>query len=63
MIIVTARITVENRMESFRAGADDFIPKPYMPDQIFEALEHAQDRQGLGRVVAGRGRGGARRAR
>ncbi len=43
VIIVTARITVENRMESFRAGADDFIPKPYMPDQIFEALAHAQD--------------------
>ncbi len=43
VIIVTARITVENRMESFRAGADDFIPKPYMPDQIFEALAHAQN--------------------
>ncbi len=43
VIIVTARITVENRMESFRAGADDFIPKPYMPDQIFAALAHAQN--------------------
>ncbi len=45
VIIVTARITAENRMESFRAGADDFIPKPYMPDQIFEALERAQNRR------------------
>ena len=45
VIIVTARITVENRMESFRAGADDFIPKPYMPDQIFEALANARDCQ------------------
>jgi DNA-binding response OmpR family regulator len=44
VIIVTARITAENRMESFRAGADDFIPKPYMPDQIFAALAHAQNR-------------------
>ena len=42
VIIVTARITAENRIESFRAGADDFIPKPYMPDEIFEALEQAQ---------------------
>ena len=42
VIIVTARITDANRIESFRAGADDFIPKPYMPDEIFEALEHAQ---------------------
>jgi CheY-like chemotaxis protein len=45
VIIVTARITIENRMESFRAGADDFIPKPYMPDQIFEALVHAHECQ------------------
>jgi CheY-like chemotaxis protein len=42
VIIVTARVTAENRMESFRAGADDFIPKPYMPDQVFEALERAR---------------------
>jgi DNA-binding response OmpR family regulator len=27
VIIVTARVTAENRMQSFRAGADDFIPK------------------------------------
>jgi CheY-like chemotaxis protein/anti-sigma regulatory factor (Ser/Thr protein kinase) len=45
VIIVTARVTAENRMESFRAGADDFIPKPYMPDEIFEALEHARIRK------------------
>ncbi len=42
VIIVTARIAAENRIESFRAGADDFIPKPYTPDQIFAALEEAQ---------------------
>jgi CheY-like chemotaxis protein len=42
VIIVTARITDENRLESFRAGADNFIPKPYRADEIFEALEHAQ---------------------
>jgi CheY-like chemotaxis protein len=46
VIIVTARITAENRMKSFRAGADDFIPKPYMPDQIFEALAHARNSNG-----------------
>ena len=42
VIIVTARITDANRIESFRAGADNFIPKPYTPDEIFEALEQAQ---------------------
>jgi CheY-like chemotaxis protein len=42
VIIVTARITEANRLESFRAGADDFIPKPYMAEEIFEALDHAK---------------------
>jgi DNA-binding response OmpR family regulator len=42
VIIVTARITAENRIESFRAGADAYIPKPYTPEQIFQALEESQ---------------------
>src|SRR5262249_36181272 len=42
VIIVTARITELNRIESFRAGADDFVPKPYTPDEIFGALEEAR---------------------
>jgi DNA-binding response OmpR family regulator len=41
VVIVTARLTAENRIESFAVGADDYIPKPYTPDQIFEALEQA----------------------
>src|ERR1700733_11814205 len=27
IVIVTARIAAENRIESFRAGADDYVPK------------------------------------
>ena len=42
VIIVTARITAENRLKSFRAGADDFIPKPYMPDETSRLPEHAE---------------------
>jgi CheY-like chemotaxis protein len=38
IVIVTARVAAENRIDSFRAGADDYVPKPYTPDQIFEAL-------------------------
>lgn len=38
VVIVTARLTAENRIESYSAGADDYVPKPYTPDQIFEAL-------------------------
>lgn len=41
VVIVTARLTAENRIESFAAGADDYVPKPYTPDQIFEALEQS----------------------
>ncbi len=41
IVIVTARLTSENRIESFAAGADDYIPKPYTPDQIFDALEQS----------------------
>jgi len=42
VIIVTARIAAGNRIESFSAGADDYIPKPYTPDQVFEALDQAR---------------------
>jgi response regulator RpfG family c-di-GMP phosphodiesterase len=41
VVMVTARIAAENRLESFCAGADDYIPKPYTPDQIFQAMADA----------------------
>jgi CheY-like chemotaxis protein len=41
VVIVTARVAAENRIESFGVGADDFVPKPYMPDEIFHALDWA----------------------
>jgi CheY-like chemotaxis protein len=41
LVIVTARIAAENRIESFCLGADDFVAKPYTPDQVFQALERA----------------------
>jgi CheY-like chemotaxis protein len=41
VIIVTARIAAENRIESFGVGADDYIPKPYTPDEIFLALDRS----------------------
>ena len=45
VMIVTARIAAENRIESFHAGADDYVPKPYTPDQIFEALDQSSEWQ------------------
>lgn len=41
VVIVTARLAAENRIESFSAGADDYVAKPYTPDQIFDALDEA----------------------
>ncbi len=44
VVVVTARLSDQNRAESFAAGADEFISKPYLPDQIFQALAAALDR-------------------
>ncbi len=41
VVMVTARLAAENRIEGFRAGAVDYVPKPYTPDQIFQAMTHA----------------------
>lgn len=41
LVIVTARLSAENRLESFRLGADDYISKPYTPDQIFQSMDQA----------------------
>jgi CheY-like chemotaxis protein len=41
VVMVTARLADENRTQSYRVGANDFIPKPYTPDQIFASLRAA----------------------
>jgi DNA-binding response OmpR family regulator len=41
VVMVTARLADENRAQSYRVGANDYIPKPYTPDQIFESLRAA----------------------
>jgi CheY-like chemotaxis protein len=38
VVMVTARVAADNRLQCFFVGADDFIPKPYTPDQIFQAM-------------------------
>jgi DNA-binding response OmpR family regulator len=43
VVIVTARLADENRLQGFRSGATDFVSKPYTPDQIFAAMEQAED--------------------
>jgi DNA-binding response OmpR family regulator len=41
IVMVTARLAAENRTQSFRVGANEYVPKPYLPDQIFAALRAA----------------------
>jgi CheY-like chemotaxis protein len=41
VVMVTARVADENRLQSFQVGANDYIPKPYTPDQIFRAMADA----------------------
>ena len=43
VVMVTARVAAENRYQSYSVGADDYIPKPYTPDQIFQAMADADD--------------------
>ncbi len=41
VIMVTARLASDNRIQGFRAGATEYVPKPYTPDQIFAAIVRA----------------------
>jgi DNA-binding response OmpR family regulator len=41
IVMVTARLAAENRVEGFLAGAIEYVPKPYTPDQIFKAMSRA----------------------
>ena len=41
IVMVTARLAAENRVRGFRAGAVEYLPKPYTPDQIFKAMSLA----------------------
>jgi CheY-like chemotaxis protein len=43
VVMVTARVAQENRLESYRQGAGYYVPKPYTPDQIFQAMADADD--------------------
>jgi CheY-like chemotaxis protein len=41
VVVVTARLAERSRAESYQAGATEFVPKPFTPDQIFGALGEA----------------------
>lgn len=41
IVMVTARDEADNRTQSYVLGADQYVSKPYTPDQIFEAMNAA----------------------
>ena len=44
VLILTAKDTVEERVEGLRAGADDYLVKPFSFDELLARIEAALDR-------------------
>jgi CheY-like chemotaxis protein len=42
VVIVSARLAEENRARCFQIGAVAYVPKPYLPDQLYQALGRAE---------------------
>lgn len=43
VVMVTARMAVENRVRSFLHGADNYVAKPFTPNQIYDAIAQADE--------------------
>lgn len=41
IIVITGFSTVHTAVEAMKLGATDFIPKPFTPDEILDAVENA----------------------
>jgi CheY-like chemotaxis protein len=50
IIILTAYGTIELAVEAMKLGADDFIQKPFVPEQIRERVARLIDREHGGRI-------------
>ncbi|HUR29349.1 MAG TPA: sigma-54 dependent transcriptional regulator [Planctomycetota bacterium] len=51
IIVITAYGTIERAVEAMRLGAYDFLPKPFAPGLVEEALRRAEERSGLRRLA------------
>lgn len=52
VVVITAYATVETAVEAIRAGASDYLPKPFTPAQIRHTVELTMQRRALTRRVA-----------
>jgi len=51
VVLITAYATVATAVEAIRAGAFDYLPKPFTPDQLRVVLERWESHAGLRRQV------------
>jgi NtrC-family two-component system response regulator AlgB len=47
VIIMTAYATIDNAVDAMRAGAADYLPKPFTPAQVLHAADKAVEAAGL----------------
>jgi two-component system, NtrC family, response regulator AlgB len=52
VIVITAHATIASAVEAMRAGAFDYLPKPFTPDQLRVVLERWRQVQALRNKVA-----------
>jgi CheY-like chemotaxis protein len=55
VVMVTARVALENRVRCYCTGANYYVTKPYTPDQIFEAMDDAREWRRLVEIDGGAG--------
>lgn len=51
VIVMTAYGSIELAIQAMKAGAYDYLPKPFSPDQLVLVLKKAEERETLGREV------------
>jgi len=52
VIVMTAYGSIELAIEAMKAGAYDYLPKPFSPDQLVLTLRKAEERESLRREVS-----------
>jgi NtrC-family two-component system response regulator AlgB len=51
-VVITALATFESAVEAMKRGATDYLPKPFTPDQVRQAIRRAVDTARLKRELA-----------
>jgi NtrC-family two-component system response regulator AlgB len=52
IVVITAYASIENAVDAIRAGAQDYLPKPFTPSQIRLVIDRIRERRALeGRIA------------